>query len=533
MTEKSFVNWLAERNLEEEFDEALKCYRIQAYKAAYLFSYVTFLKNIANQMIKYKGVPTACIAQTKGNVTGATKVWNRIVNDVNNPVTWEESVRNEITRKDNNIFNVPDDIRNELDQHRNKRNVCAHGKSRPIDESSVEDLWNFITYAMNYLVIDGTVEQWKNDMEDMFHYSLSDVKDKFENKMYVYATFVEDDKKDIFNWMLDQSMNAEFNTGNYVAEITCYFFERVLERTDALERKFVDGDHKKQSFLSIITDVYKLTEIPTKYVYAGRPNQVASELSAWKHGKKNIQRFFKYIFIKSKANEYWDILSQYCREETCEFDRDILNNLALCISEKLDELKVLYVYSMYASNKEYLTGTIDYNKVYRYIGDIKLILMIFCNEVSVADDVFGKLNEFVLRCLIEYKTGNGNFNNYKVWLDDIKCIKESFSELEVNDIVFTVSDSEFDFTDIIRCLEDENEIGKCNQFYSIIRDDSYYRFGISDGTIRMKTLADEDCCNSMVEYISGIMNDIDPGFDVSINNEIVYTKDAQQENVSA
>lgn len=85
--------------------------------------------------------------------------WKERLKKLDSEDKWEEETFNFIKEgKESNIFRLKDAIRNEFIQKRDLRNVCAHNKTRSIEDTSVEDLWDFIVCTKPFIEVNGTLE---------------------------------------------------------------------------------------------------------------------------------------------------------------------------------------------------------------------------------------------------------------------------------------------------------------------------------------------------------------------------------------
>src|SRR5690606_38212653 len=82
------------------FEESLLCYRIKAYRASLLFSYLGFLTFIKELIIKSKKPETF----DEGR-------WELLVRCLNNEDEWEEKVYKELTNSKNPLFNISEALR--------------------------------------------------------------------------------------------------------------------------------------------------------------------------------------------------------------------------------------------------------------------------------------------------------------------------------------------------------------------------------------------------------------------------------------
>lgn len=172
---KKFKQWLIENEYEEDelFVQSIKCFQIEAYKAAYLYSYLALINYIKEIIIGYHGIPIPFLEKIKGKTDNDKKaIWKKKINDLNLDDKWEENTWNFINEgKETNIFKLTDSVRVEFSQKKNLRNSCVHNKKRDVSSATVEDLWDFITYVKPLLVINGTVEMLINKFKKIIKFT--------------------------------------------------------------------------------------------------------------------------------------------------------------------------------------------------------------------------------------------------------------------------------------------------------------------------------------------------------------------------
>lgn len=141
--EKHSING-ASRNL---FNEGIVCYKVGAYRAAYIMSYLGYITILKERLISSE--------HTLPN--GYTEhSWRRAISDLKNDKQWENAVSEAIFRQsDKNPFLINDDLRKQHDYWRIIRNDCAHAKSNLISSSHVESLWLYLESNLNKFVING------------------------------------------------------------------------------------------------------------------------------------------------------------------------------------------------------------------------------------------------------------------------------------------------------------------------------------------------------------------------------------------
>jgi hypothetical protein len=144
-----FRAWLADQNIDTDsqslFSEALLCYQVGAYRAALVFSYLGFLRNLAQRLMTAS--PPTSIPQS---------IWDTLQRDIRNDGRWEIATFDSAIRSQPaSIFLVDDDIRQQLQYWRGRRNDAAHSKGNEISYAHVESLWLFIRSNLNKFVVNG------------------------------------------------------------------------------------------------------------------------------------------------------------------------------------------------------------------------------------------------------------------------------------------------------------------------------------------------------------------------------------------
>ncbi|WP_020535820.1 hypothetical protein [Lewinella cohaerens] len=126
------------------FEESITCYRVKAYRASLLFSYLGFLTMIKERIISSK-IPNG-IQQSR---------WDKILRNVNKEDLWEKEVFTEIVNSGNPIFNISDTIRQQVKYWKDRRNDCAHFKENEINNYHIESFWAFIKSNISKITIEG------------------------------------------------------------------------------------------------------------------------------------------------------------------------------------------------------------------------------------------------------------------------------------------------------------------------------------------------------------------------------------------
>ncbi len=146
-----FEIWIKEQHLPNEavnlFNEAILCYKISAYRASLLMSYLGFQSVLRYRLITAPEKPD-----------GIDKGWwdKNILKNLNDEKNWDSTVFSSIQKNnEKQIFLISDDIRREVTYWKDRRNDCAHAKDNIINYSHVEAFWLFIESHLAKFMVDG------------------------------------------------------------------------------------------------------------------------------------------------------------------------------------------------------------------------------------------------------------------------------------------------------------------------------------------------------------------------------------------
>lgn len=146
----AFEKWLEQNEIPEEavalFEESIHCYKVSAYRSAFIMSYIAFQNILKKRMLSATNIPTG-ITQTW---------WTSICADLGNEDKWDSTVADCVKRSNpDRIFLITSATVAEYEAFRVLRNKCAHGKNGKIDHFHVESLWNYIEENFYRFVING------------------------------------------------------------------------------------------------------------------------------------------------------------------------------------------------------------------------------------------------------------------------------------------------------------------------------------------------------------------------------------------
>lgn len=146
-----FEKWLSEYNIPDGskilFEESIRCYKMSAYRSAYIMSYIAFQSVLKHRMLHSPVNKPTGIDQNW---------WTNILKKLGNDDTWDATVTDCVKRNNpDRVFLISDSIVAEYEAHRVTRNKCAHGKAGKIEYYHVECFWNFIQENFYRFVLNG------------------------------------------------------------------------------------------------------------------------------------------------------------------------------------------------------------------------------------------------------------------------------------------------------------------------------------------------------------------------------------------
>ncbi|WP_321285810.1 hypothetical protein [uncultured Sunxiuqinia sp.] len=156
--------WLNEKKFSNQelksFDEAFLCYRVKAYRAALLFSWLGFLTILKHRVLRAR-MPDGFRVK---------KNWDNMISNLRDDDKWEKEIINALLVKESTkmVFNIPASLRDQISYWRDRRNDCGHDKSNSIDYFHVEAFWSFIQSNLSRITIQGGKADLINSFLDFF-----------------------------------------------------------------------------------------------------------------------------------------------------------------------------------------------------------------------------------------------------------------------------------------------------------------------------------------------------------------------------
>lgn len=385
---REFKIWLIQNKNENNdlFDQSLKCYQVEAYKAAYLYSYLGFLGYIQELVLNYKGIPKQYNnkMKEKNDEAKINEMWNKKKEMLKLEDTWENELLSIINEGlPHNIFLLKDNIRNEFIQKKDLRNVCVHNKTRKITYSSVEDLWDFIAYAKEMIVVNGSVEVLMEKFEEIIEYTEEkQYKDKIRDLHDNYSKLPKSEREKFYKWHSDKLHMSILQADSTELKVYDELLELIFKSPNALEYEWIE-DSSIDIYLYLTFDNYNLIndfEDLKKYAFENE-NEFLTIIILY-GDEDTINDLLQNFYSEKNLIKWWNlILSIINSFYSFNFSKQLMN-----LIKESNELNELYeemeaqITVLESANDKIKKIEIDYLLFYQFRDEIKIALILAKNE---------------------------------------------------------------------------------------------------------------------------------------------------------
>lgn len=161
----------------EYVNEAILCYKVGAYRSAFIMSYLFLLNAIRHRVLENRYIPE--------NIS--EKEWENRIITLRNEDKWEESIFEIISaktsdKKNSRYFRISGKRVDDFKYWRKLRNDSVHAKDNIIDYPHVESLWLFIQSILPKMIVNGGKESL-----------IEDIKVYFDNNLISYDSKVNEE----------------------------------------------------------------------------------------------------------------------------------------------------------------------------------------------------------------------------------------------------------------------------------------------------------------------------------------------------
>lgn len=159
------------------FDEAVLCYKVGAYKSAFIMSYLSFKLTVKQRIIQFDNNSVQSFEIGR---------WDNIIKELNDDDKWEDRLNKEILCKDSSAiikFTNRESTIVDYNYWKNMRNSCAHAKGQIIDASTVGSFWNYLKDNLSKFYVLGGKEYITKEFLDYFRYFKVHKKDEYLDRI--------------------------------------------------------------------------------------------------------------------------------------------------------------------------------------------------------------------------------------------------------------------------------------------------------------------------------------------------------------
>ena len=401
---KNFKQWLIENDMEEDelFIQSIKCYQIEAYKAAYLYSYLALINYIKEKVLNYHGIPKPFLEKNKDKPDEKIEsLWKNKIQVLEHEDNWEEETLNLIKEGNStNIFKLTDSVRREFEQKKDLRNCCVHNKKRDISYATVEDLWDFIKRVKPMLVINGSVDMLISRFEKIIQFTEKKYyREKMEEIYQYYIQLENDERHRMFAWVIDYLEKCMQLVDLEPLECIDVFMEKIFPNRKCDEYDWINNIKTKiYLYINIDSFALKCSDDDLKEYAYNYPNDFLSILIPLGEDRKNCELLLR-IFSMKKFNEWWRILTAIAwSQNSFEMSDELMD--VIMGSKKLDDIWKQIEQHLYCYNtgwrKMKQTDTFNYLSFSEYSGSVNILLrMIMRGKLKLSDT---RAEDLVKRC---------------------------------------------------------------------------------------------------------------------------------------
>lgn len=253
----------SEKNLTDNakvlMGESILCYKVGAYRSAYLMSYLAFKQTIRERIMTAPAYPD-CYSN---NIE-----WDRcVLNLLRNDEKWEDTI-NEIvtTNKAGNklkeifVYRNREKTLNRYEYWKNTRNSCAHAKDEIIDSATVEHFWNYIQDDMSEYYVLGGEKYLLDELSRRHKYYACDTDKDISRLLNDIGIVYKNKLKEFFYSFLD-GIKKEHR--DIVNEVNCDFWKDIVfSKEDSIREAFALNVSKDEvmflNFFKYYPDILQL-----------------------------------------------------------------------------------------------------------------------------------------------------------------------------------------------------------------------------------------------------------------------------------
>lgn len=293
-----FEKWLEGQGMQEKakefFYEAIICFKVSAYRGAFMLSFLGFQTMIRERLL-VSDPPSS-------NLLPNPATWGKILEKLRKPTEWDIEVNRLIaidnSEAEKNIFMINKDVRKEAVFWKEKRNACVHGKDQ-ISYPHVEALWMFIQNHSGKFMVNSGIEGFVQQVKLHFNPVENDPTTDFSELINRMSSAVHDEQYDELFKRLFDALPLHTRTKDYVKR----FWLAIANSDDPIRENFLQ--YLKNNMYQFEDFVFTFPEL-LRYFSADEStlrkfwNQHLSKITVYKENTENLYDIAHWLFANNK-----------------------------------------------------------------------------------------------------------------------------------------------------------------------------------------------------------------------------------------
>lgn len=346
--------------------ESVMCFKIGAYRSAFMMSYLAFKQTLRERVINFNDCPYNC-----------DKVeYDKFKNKIDKVQTWETLLNEHISKigsviKDKklqainyNYFNITDaDTIAGYNYWKNIRNNCAHYNQQHIDNATVEQFWNYMMDTLPELNISGGKQYLCKQLCDIYkYYDIPSYKDTLQNVLKQASIVYGSEVYDLFD-KLFEDIKVLYEIDINKRE----FWKAIIENQNLqvyLVKKLMDDAYRFVKF-------YEIFPICLTLAYGIDQTFIKDKLNEWLRSYGSRDGFWMLLC---------DLLTKRPMLVNIDFitrKNQILDSKLLITQEQVEILKQNNIFNKFLFNTYGQFFKVDYEDIVRDKYRLEIVLPLF------------------------------------------------------------------------------------------------------------------------------------------------------------
>ncbi|WP_010293491.1 MULTISPECIES: hypothetical protein [Clostridium] len=336
-----FEEWYKERKFssltEDLFDESVSCYKISAYRSAFLMSYLGFQNIIRERLLNDDKKEDIFTKETidilEGDERWEFKITTIIKSNNKNDKKNEKINRglfndNYIVNNSKNInpFKLSEQIEQEYNYWHLIRNNSAHAKGREITYSTIESFWSFIENSISKFIINGGKDGLIRRAKECYKYKNEKNAIDIEDIEVIVDDLISlGEEKEIYEFLKEISVIFKIEYYNKY-DIVKRFWDKIVKFDNGIVNKNLlnllrEDIESLLKFIEVYPIIFKELQDDYRFMVDLREQKIAEYI---KYADNNKERVAIWRLIDKILND-----NKLAEEELEKFIDIIVNNSSM------------------------------------------------------------------------------------------------------------------------------------------------------------------------------------------------------------